>query len=60
MAVSSMIGVFQNMMQFNFADWPDWRNVLTTSMKVQAAGSSEMLVYIYQPTWCHISEDHNL
>jgi len=60
MAVSSIIGVFQYMMQFTVAHWHHWRNVLTTSMKVQASESSEVLVHIYQPTWCHISEDHNL
>jgi hypothetical protein len=27
---------------------------------VEAAGSFEMLVLLYQTTWCHIPEDHKL
>jgi hypothetical protein len=30
------------------------------SLKVETAGFFEMLVLIYQTTWCHIIGDHNL
>jgi hypothetical protein len=44
-----------------------WRNLLLPSsgwkssiLKMKAAGSPELLIPIYQVTWCHTEEDSNL
>jgi hypothetical protein len=34
--------------------------IIYSTLKMEAAGSSILLVPVYQVTWCHIPEDHNL
>lgn len=34
-----------------------WRNLLHSLLKIEAVGSSEVLVYLYQPRGHHVTEE---
>lgn len=51
----------QNMLHEDNVFWSmTLEQALVNALKMKAAGSSEMVVTIYQITWCHTSKDGNV